>query len=258
MAIPDRAVYPTQRQPLQNQISRLLKAAHVDPIQGDIQAVIVPDANLLSGGQVAAEVYAHLQGRTYDTVILIAPSHMGPFRRMNICSIDQYRTPLGDIPVSDRVRNELCDEDDDIYLDDQGHYHVEGVDVQLPFLQAVLGSFDIVPIVMGNEAPEFCRELGYAVGEVMYNRRTLVVACADVVEASEETLDQFQHNFEARDVSRLMTLLNSEAVRIEGKGAVLVALIAALHRRANCARLLRKQLPQGGDPGFIGGVLCRE
>ena len=258
MTIPDRAVYATQPHPLRKQVSSLLDKAPKHQIDGEILGVVVPDTNLMTGGDVAAEVYGTLLDRQYETVILVAPSHTGEFRRMNICSVDSYRTPLGDLVVNDRVRNELCDEDDDIFLDDQGHYHIEGIDVQLPYLQTILDGFDIVPIVMGEETPEFCRELGNAVGEVMFNRPTLVVATADIIEATDESLEKLQEVFVQRDVTELMTLLNGESVRVEGKGPMLVAVIAALHRRANAARVLRRQAPGDGEPGFFGAVLYRE
>ena len=254
----ERAVYATQQTPLQQQIAGLLKAAPSAPAQGEPLALIVPDTNLLSGGAVAATVYKSLEGRSFETVIVIAPSHTGAFQRLTICSLDTYRTPLGDLEINDRVRNELCDEDDDIFLDDTGHFHIEGIDVQLPFLQTVLPPFNLVPIVMGEETPELCKELGHAVGEVMYNRPTLVIACADVLDASPEAMAEFQGYFEACDVPRLMRLLNSETVLLKGKGAVLVAMIAALHRRANQATVLGMQLPGEHEPGFIGARLERQ
>lgn len=257
MSQTENAAYATQGKPLRKQIEALLKAAPKREIPGVVHAVIVPDANLMSGGATAAEVYRTLEGRRYDTIILIAPSHSGAFERITICSIDEYQTPLGSVKVHDKMRNELCDEDDDIFLDDTGHFHPDGIDVQLPFLQTVLPPFDIVPIVMGAETPELCKELGHAVGEVMYNRRTLVVACANVVEASEEALKELRTALEALDVSRLMTLFNSERVLMKGKGAVLVAVIAALHRRANHAEILRIQPPEDGSPGFVGAVISR-
>jgi len=110
---------------------------------------------------------------------------------------------------------------------------------------------------MGEESPDFCRELGHAVGEIMYNRRTLVVAAADVVDATDTSLDQFIEHFEGQDVSRLMALLNSEQVRMEGKGPALVALIAAMHRRGEHARVLRTELPQEGQPGHVSAVVWR-
>lgn len=258
MSIAHKPVYATQPGPLRTQLQNLLRDASRPDVEGDILAVVVPNTNKLSGGQIAAEVYSTLKDEDYDNVILIAPSHSGAFHKLTICTLDQYHTPFGDLPVNDKVRNELCDEDDDIFLDDTGHYHTEGVDVQLPFLQSVLQEgFDIVPIIMGNESPAYCKELGIAVGEVMYGRRTLIIATADVQEATEEAMHDFITFFESFDVNRLMPLLNSETVRMLGKGAVLVALIAAAHRHATHARVLTHTLPENGTPGFVGAVMYR-
>lgn len=257
MAISKRAVYATQPNPLHTQIAKLLDEADGLAIEGEIQAIIVPDTNLLSGASVAADIFKALEGRNYETVILVAPSHEGSFRRLTICSVDEYHTPLGDVPVNDRVRHELCDEDDDIFLDDSGHYHTEGVDVQLPYLQSVLKSFSIVPVVMGEESPELCKELGTAVGEVMFNRKTLVVASADVLEASEDALERLKELFEEGDVSRLMQFLNGDKISVEGKGAILTAVIAAQRRRANHARVVSLEAPSNSSPGFLGAVIWR-
>lgn len=257
MSNSEPAVFATQRQPLEKQIVTLLQSVNPETVEGEILALVVPKTNLLSAAPIAAELYKMLEGRQYDTVVLIAPSQTGAFRRMNICSVNAYSTPLGDLPINDRVRNELCDEDDDIFIDDSGHYHTEGVDVQLPYLQKVLEGFDVIPIVMGDESPEFCRELAHAVSEVMYNRRTLIVAIADIVEGTEDALNDLKNDVELLDDSRLMSLLNSETVRLEGKGPVIVAMCAAKQRRAGYARVTQIRKPEGDTPGSIGAVIWR-
>ena len=258
MAIPDSAAYAIHPGQRRDQIDDLLREAASRPEPGEIVAAIVPDANRLEGGRIAAGVYKILEGRKYDTVILVAPSHSGPFGRINICSVDTYRTVLGDLRVNDQVRNELCDEDDDIFLDNEGHFHSEGIDVQLPFLQTVLGSnFAIVPIVMGDESADFCRELGNAIGEIMYSRRALLVATASLVEGGGEDVEVFRQLLEIGDVPRLMALLNSDRVRVEGKGPLLVSLIAAQHRKADTVRIVDLNAPENGEFGFVGAVIVR-
>lgn len=261
MTIADRSVYPTQPAVLSEQIGKLLRNARPEPVEGEIEALIVPDSNLLKGGEVAAEAYKLIADRAedYDTIIIVAPSHDGSFDRLSICRVNTYRTPLGEVPVDDRVRNELCDEDDDIFLDDRGHYHTEGVDVQLPFLQTVFGDgFSVVPVVMGRETPAFCHELGSAIGEVMYGRRALLVATADLLSLEDGALDRFTEALETFDTSTLMHLLGSEQVRVEGMGAVIAAVIAAERRRANRARILKLEMPEGDRPGAMSCVLWRE
>ena len=270
MSLAQRAVYPTQPGPLRNEVARLLREAppyHGD--QGDILALVVPDTNRLSAAPVAAHVYRMLQAEIeadgpFQTVILISPSHTGAFGRLAIARADSYHTPLGLVAVNDALRNELCDEDDDIFLDDSGHYHTEGVDVQLPFLLQIMGSqggepnFDIVPIVMGDESPDLCRELGSAVGEVMYGRRALVIATADVLEADEEGWSAFTKALGEYNISELMHLLRSDALQVEGMGAVLVAMLAAQHRGATTADLIDYHAPENGCVGAMAISLRRD
>ena len=258
MAIPERSVYPTQPRALREAVTEALRDAPPAEAEGTIQALIVPDTNLSHNRDIAAAVYRHVEGRTYDTVILVAPSHDGSFRRLTICSVDTYHTPLGEVPIDDRVRHELCDEDDDIFIDDSGHFHTEGVDVQLPFLQHLMTEpFSIVPVVMGNEDPALCRELGSAIGEVMYNRRTLVVASVDIQAAAEGAMDDLTEHLKAGAVSPLFTLINGDRMELEGKGALMVALIASLHRRGNWQHIVAHRAPSDGYPGAIGAVLGR-
>lgn len=257
MTLSDFAVYPRQADSLKHQIVRHLDAAPPIAIDGEVYALIVPDTNLLAGAPVAAEAYNLIKNSAIETVILIASAPNSTFQRINICGVNEYHTPLGTLSVNERMRQELCDEDDDIYLDDSGHFNLNGIDVQLPFLQTVLKTFNVVPIVMGYESPAFCHELGHAIGEITYNQRSLVVASADLLAASEANLAEFKTLFEAVDVSRLMALLNSERVHMQGKGPLLATLIAAQHRHINKARVLTATPADDATPGYLSAVIWR-
>ncbi len=264
MSLADRAVYATQPVALRQQIERLLQEAPRADVEGDLVALIVPNTNRVEAGPAAAEAFKLVEGEEFDVVLAVAPSHEGAFGRLAVARADAYHTPLGEVPMDDGVRNELCDEDDDIYLDDRGHYHVEGVAAMLPFLQVALkGSFRVVPIVMGDESPAFCRELGGAIGEVMYGKRALLVASADVIGAADGAIDRFVNAFESFDTAELLHLLGSEGLSVEGSGAVIVAALAAKHRGATRAKVLRLEAPApaGGDgadrPGSIACALWR-
>ena len=265
MSLATRAVYPTQPAPLRRHLDALLSGAP-DPAAddgGDIPAdavvgLVVPDSNRVTGGETAARAYRTLRGLDLDTVLVISPSHTGEFGRLSICQTDAYHTPLGDIPVNDHLRNELCDEDDDIFLDDTGHYHTEGADVQLPFLQQALGGeFDVVPIVMGDESPAFCRELGAAVGEVMYAKRAVVVGSCDLIEGDADGLGALREHVEGFRESELMHLLGSETVRVEGMGALITTLIASRARGANRASVLALDPPSADAPGALACVFWK-
>ncbi len=254
MSLATRAVYPSQPAPLRQHLDALLAGAPADPdLPADaLVGLVVPDSNRASGGDAAAAAYRLLRGAELDTVLVVSPSHNGAFGRLSICQTDAYHTPLGAVPINDHLRNELCDEDDDIFLDDTGHYHTEGADVQFPFLQTALaGDFDAVPIVMGEESPAFCRELGAAVGEVMYGKRALLIGSCDLVGGDADGFERLRQAIEGFDESELMHLLGSETVRVEGMGALITTLIASRARGATQARVLALSPPEDGAPGTL-------
>ena len=260
MSLATRAVYPTQPAALRQTLDGLLAAAAPadDVPEGSLVGLIVPDSNRTSGGETAAAAYGLLKGAELDTVLIISPSHNGAFGRLSICQTDCYHTTLGEVPINDHLRNELCDEDDDIFLDDTGHYHTEGADVQLPFLQHVLGEgFDAVPIVMGEEGPAYCRELGTAVGEVMYSKRAVVVGSCDLVRGDADGFERVREAVEAFDESELMHLLGSETVQVEGMGALITTLLAARQRGATRARVLALTPPTDEAPGAMAAAFWR-
>jgi AmmeMemoRadiSam system protein B len=264
MPLTDRAVYATQPAALRQQVERLLADAPGGDVDGEIVALIVPNTNRVEAGAAAAAAFKYVEGETFDVVIAVAPSHEGAFGRLAVARADSYHTPLGEVPIDDALRNELCDEDDDIFMDDRGHYHVEGIATILPFLQVALaGPFKVVPIVMGDESPAFCRELGAALGEVMYGKRALLVVAADVVAAEGGAVETFKRAFESFDDADLLHVLGSEALSLDGSGAVIVAALAARQRGATGARVLRLDAPgsAGGDgadrPGALAGVVWR-
>ncbi len=250
--------FATQRSPLIAQISAFLKESKAKPVNYFANIVFVPNTPSVAGGIISADVYKSLFEINFDTVISIAPSGIGDFKRITACSLDTYTSPLGDVVVDDRIRNELCDEDDDIYLDDTGHFNMTGIDVQLPFLQTVLGEFTVVPLVMGSETVDFCKELGSAVGEIMFNRNTLTVVCMDILKASPKGLKMFKRALIDLDVSRMMTLLNQEnEIVVQGKGGVISAMIAATHRRYKRVHVCDLVAPTNDVHGFVGALIGR-
>lgn len=257
--IPTRtSPYATEPSSLDTRISGWLSDSRVTPVDFRVLSVIVPNSAHSEGAPLSADVFRSLPEDAHTTVISVAPNQGEEFRRITICSLDHYDTPLGGVRVNDAIRNELCDEDDDIYIDDRGHFLDHGLDASLPFLQKVLSDFDVVPLVMGSESPEFCRELGSAIGEIMANQRTLLVASMDIVHATESGLQRFQECLSSLNVPGMQALVNQESeIRVEGKGPLLVAMMAAAHRRANTVVIRGLEAPDADAPGFAGALIGR-
>ncbi|MCK7576420.1 MAG: AmmeMemoRadiSam system protein B [Chromatiales bacterium] len=124
------------------------------------KALIVPHAGYIYSGPIAATAYATLapvRDRIHR-VVLLGPSHRLPFMGLAATSADVFATPLGPIPI-DRVAVERVLTLPQVRLLDAAHAQEHSLEVQLPFLQRVLDDFTLVPLVVGEAAPESVAEV---------------------------------------------------------------------------------------------------
>lgn len=115
------------------------------------KALVVPHAGYMYSGPIAATGYATLLPARHDItrVVLLGPAHHVAFDGCAIPRADAFRTPLGDVPVDSAARAALA-RMPDVVVDDRPHASEHSLEVQLPFLQRVLPSFALVPIVVGR------------------------------------------------------------------------------------------------------------
>jgi hypothetical protein len=145
--------YPADAAELRGAVQRMLDAAPAaaEPAPA---ALVVPHAGYAYSGPVAASAYARLQRhrQRYRRVLLLGPCHRVPFSGLALSDADVFRTPLGDVPL-DRGAIDSLDHPAVIRFD-VAHRTEHSLEVQLPFLQVVLGAFTLVPIVVGDASPE--------------------------------------------------------------------------------------------------------
>ena len=198
------AFYPADPQALSKMIDEMLATATPPAVDGTILAAVAPHAGYPYSGPVAAWTYAAIKeqvnrGRKYTRVVLIAPSHYVGFDFTSVYDGDAYTTPLGQVPVDKEFARRLAKMDATIQLSDKGHQATadapeHSVEVELPWLQKVLGNFELVPIVMGDQSYESSRALGVALAKLLRDDHdTLVLASSDLSHyhpyADAETID---------------------------------------------------------------------
>ena len=118
------------------------------------KALIVPHAGYIYSGPVAASGYARLRPYRdqYRRVVLLGPCHRVPVRGLALSGADVFRTPLGDVPLDTQAIAGI--DLPRVTVFDETHAFEHSLEVHLPFLQSVLGAFQLVPIVVGNTTPE--------------------------------------------------------------------------------------------------------
>ncbi|MFQ6004147.1 MAG: AmmeMemoRadiSam system protein B, partial [Woeseia sp.] len=116
--------------------------------------LIVPHAGYVYSGPVAATAYARVRPyrEQITRVILLGPCHRVPVRGLASSSADAFRTPLGDVPIDKDAMVGL--NLPAITVFDQAHTFEHSLEVHLPFLQTILDEFTIVPLVVGDAAPD--------------------------------------------------------------------------------------------------------
>jgi AmmeMemoRadiSam system protein B len=166
--------YPADPKELQSLVGALLDTAAAAAAAAP-KALIVPHAGYPYSGPVAATGYKQL-GDATTRVVLLGPAHRLPFRGLAAHSADAFATPLGDVPLARDAIARVC-ELDCVREFDQAHVGEHSLEVHLPFLQVVLGDFDLVPLVVGDALPEHVAD---ALEAVWGGDETLVVISSDL------------------------------------------------------------------------------
>jgi len=236
--------YPGDPKVLRGQVLQFLAEANPPPIEGELVALISPHAGYMYSGQVAAYAYKLLKGKRYDVVVIVAPSHRAYFRGASVYPRGGYRTPLGIVPVAERLTERLREVCPLVDYVPQAHAQEHSLEIQLPFLQVVLGEFELVPLVMGEHDFYTCEELAKAIVEVVKGERALLVASTDLSHfhpyPQAVALDKVVlEHVEAFDPEGLSRDLKSGRCEACGGGPMVAVMLAAKALGASRAKVLK-------------------
>lgn len=180
--------YPADRRALTDEVDRLLAPSALGHSDGPSahasapnavdapppKALVVPHAGYVYSGAIAAQGYATVApSRDRITrVVLLGPCHRVPVRGLALPGVDALATPLGDVPV-DAAAAAL----DHVTTRPDVHAAEHSLEVQLPFLQRLLGEFTVVPLAVGAAAPE---EVAGVLDALWGGPETLIVVSSDL------------------------------------------------------------------------------
>jgi AmmeMemoRadiSam system protein B/AmmeMemoRadiSam system protein A len=123
--------------------------------------LIVPHAGYVYSGPVAGRAYVHLArsaGRI-ARVVLLGPAHRVALRGLAVPTVDAFTTPLGSVAIDPQARDALADLPQ-VVADDRPHALEHSLEVQLPFLQTVLGNgFTLLPLAVGRATTDEVAEV---------------------------------------------------------------------------------------------------
>ena len=171
--------YPGDATALAGELDELLgAAADPQPRLGYPKALVVPHAGYVYSGAVAARAYDELSaGRgVVKRVVLLGPVHRVPVRGLALSNADFFDTPLGRIPI-DKAFAAKARDLPQLVNSDPAHAMEHSLEVQLPFLQKMLGSFALVPLAVGDATVQ---EVAEVLERLWGGRETLIVISTDL------------------------------------------------------------------------------
>jgi AmmeMemoRadiSam system protein B len=140
-------------------------------------AIIAPHAGYIYSGPIAARAYAAIAPwrGVVRRVVVAGPAHRVYVTGVAVPSCHAFATPLGDIALDAAALAQLRGLE---WVETNNHAHAmeHCIEVQLPFLQSVLGDFQLVPLVVGDASPEQMA----ATLETVWDAATLVVVSSDL------------------------------------------------------------------------------
>jgi AmmeMemoRadiSam system protein B len=169
--------YPNDPVRLQTDV-RDLFAAVAQPSKPPPKALIVPHAGYVYSGSVAAAAFATLRESAHaiKRVVLIGPAHYVHVPGIAVPTVGSFETPLGRVPVDLEALSTLADLEF-VVTADGPHAPEHCLEVELPFLQTVLPSFQIVPLVVGDATPN---DVAQVLRRLWGGPETLIVISSDL------------------------------------------------------------------------------
>jgi len=194
--------YPANADQLRDQVTGYLDAARERAPEVEAEAppkaLIVPHAGFIYSGPVAASAYMRLRrsaGRL-KRVVLLGPAHRAMLRGLAASRADAFETPLGLVPI-DRGAVDRALELESVRVHDEAHADEHSLEVQLPFLQLLLGDFALVPFAVGDAQSD---DVARVLQELWGGDETLIVISSDL------------SHYESYETARQMDAASSRAI----------------------------------------------
>lgn len=169
--------YPRNPDRLRTDVLDLL-AEVAPPSKLTPKALIAPHAGYIYSGSVAAAAFATLRDspQAIKRVVLIGPAHYVHVRGIAAPTVSSFETPLGRVPVDLEALSTLSDLKI-VFWADAPHAPEHSLEVELPFLQTLLPSFQVVPLVVGDATPH---DVAHVLRRLWGGPETLIVVSSDL------------------------------------------------------------------------------
>ena len=202
--------YPADGEALGQAVDGYLASAKADLPEDAAppKALIAPHAGYVYSGALAAKAYAAVAARAEEItrVVLLGPAHRVHFKGMAVPSAEIFQSPLGPVKI-DREATSRVLALPEVAERDDAHAEEHALEVQLPFLQRVLGDFQLLPIVVGEATADAVAKL---LETLWGGPETLIVISSDLshyldYESAKKSDSRTRQAIESLDPSQIQS-----------------------------------------------------
>ncbi len=205
----------------------LLTARYNQPfISNPVRVLFSPVKIDRNNFDAVCNTYKNINKDDFDTVVIIESAPGPNKKKLQMPSNKTFVTPLGEVQVNDRLRNDLCDEDDDFFIEDETYSESLSLYNQLMMLQCTLDDFTVLSLQITEESSFIIKELAFALEHVLAAHNALIVFCCDLTDYNGQ-LNSIIQMVRDRNMAGLMNYLNSDEKKGEGIGAFFAGLLVA-------------------------------
>ncbi len=213
--------------------------------KGRALGCMVPHAGYMFSGHVAGAVYAALE--IPPRCILLGPRHYPKGQPLAILTAGSFETPLGRALIDEQLAAALAHACPLLREDAVAHAREHSLEVQLPFLQQIMGAnLRFVPVVLATDRYVVMEDLGQAVAAVVQaqNEPILVIASSDMNHYESDEVTRVKDGRAvaqvlALDPRGLYDIVRSEGISMCGYAATVAMLVAMRELGAESAKLIR-------------------
>jgi AmmeMemoRadiSam system protein B len=168
--------YPGEPAELRSMVDGFLRNETAD--RPAPKAVIAPHAGYVYSGPIAGSAFSALAAAAGSVrrVILVGPAHFVAIRGLALPGHSRFATPLGEVriePAGAQAALRLPQ----VRVVPDAHAREHSLEVELPFLQALLGEFEVVPLVAGEAGGD---EVAEVLERLWGGPETLIVISSDL------------------------------------------------------------------------------
>jgi AmmeMemoRadiSam system protein B len=255
--------YSDKKNELDREVALYLENAPDLKIPGEIYGLVAPHAGYMYSAGVAARAYRQIIDQNIDIVAVISPSHREYFTEISIYDGYAYETPLGYISIDRERAHTLAEMYPQIILSEKGHrFDEHALEVQLPILQKVIESFQLLPIVIGEQNRDNIESLANALATVLKGQKFLIVASSDLSHFYNSEKAKILDNTVVEDIEKfddeaLFRHLNEGLCEMCGGGPVIATMKASKLLGANNSKVIQYRTSGDitGDNSEVVGYL---